>query len=73
MSKVTTARCLGEVKDMRQFNGIIEFPRPDEYLTRAFDLRDAVLGERDLGVAGAAAGDGPLGLAWYVPQTLERR
>jgi len=70
---VTTARCLGDVKDMRQVNGIVELPRPDEYLTRAFDLRDVVLGERDLGVAGAAAGYGPLGLAWYVPQTLERK
>jgi hypothetical protein len=60
-------------EDMRQFNRIIELPRLDEYLSRAFDLRDVILGERDLGVAGVAAGYGPLGLAWYVPQTLERR
>jgi hypothetical protein len=58
---------------MCQFSRINELPWPDENLTRAFDLRDAVLGERDLGVASAAAVDGPFGFACYVPQRLERK
>jgi hypothetical protein len=33
-------------ENMRQFDGILVFPRPDEYLARTSDLRDAVLGER---------------------------
>jgi len=60
-------------EDVRQFSGINELPWPDENLTRAPDLRDAVLSERDLSVAGAAAVDGPFGLAWCAPQRLEKR
>ncbi len=60
-------------EDVRQFSGINELPWPDENLTRASDLRDAVLGERDLGIASTVAVDGPFGLAGCVPQRLETR
>jgi hypothetical protein len=60
-------------EDVRQFSGINELPWPDENLARASDLRGAVLCERNLGVAGTAAVDGPFSLAWCAPQRLERR
>lgn len=56
---------------MGQFGGVNELSWPDQCFACAFDLGDAIIGQRDLGVSGAAAVDGPFSFA-YCGQAIRK-